>query len=77
MEEKIIQIWKPKPTDDLALKPCPFCGNEEIVYIQYETVVGPRWKVVCSDCLATIDPGYAQDRYTVSHMWNRRKEETA
>ena len=70
----VIQVWKPKPTDDLALKPCPFCGNEEVVYIQYEHASGSRWKVECSECMACIDPGYAQKRVRVRDLWNRREQ---
>lgn len=55
--EDIVQIWKPEPTDNLALKPCPFCGNEEIMYLQYKHAAGLRWMVMCSKCVASIDPG--------------------
>lgn len=66
----MIQIWKPE--DNLPLDPCPFCGNTEIVYEKYHSIVGERWRVWCTKCIACIDPGYAQCRYTVQTMWNRR-----
>ena len=73
--EDIVQVWKPEPDSDLALKPCPFCGNEEIMYMQYQHVAGLRWMVMCSKCVASIDPGYAQERHRVAQMWNRRAGE--
>lgn len=70
--EDIVQVWKPEPDSDLALKPCPFCENEEIMYLQYQHRAGLRWMIMCSKCLASIDPGYAQERHQVAPMWNRR-----
>ena len=69
------KIYKPKEGDDLALKPCPFCGSKEVVYEKYESMCGQRWRVVCCGCVATIDPGYAQYRWPVMNMWNRRAED--
>lgn len=68
---KILKIVKPKNKSQ-ELKPCPFCGGEEVVYIQYQHPVGKRWAVSCSDCIAGIDPGYAQQPYEVQEMWNSR-----
>ena len=33
--EKIKNIFVPSPYCDLALLPCPFCGEERIRYEQY------------------------------------------
>lgn len=68
--EKTIRFEK--PTGDLLLKPCPFCGCDEVVYEEYETAVGNRWRVMCMGCVASIDPGWAQTRGTVQGMWNKR-----
>lgn len=68
-KEEIVEIWK--PCGDLLLEPCPFCGGDAI-YIQYSSPVGMRWRVTCCECLATIDPGYAQARNIVQEKWNRR-----
>ena len=54
------------------LEPCPFCGCDEVVYMSYASLIGLRWMVTCCGCMATIDPGYAQNKYTVQQMWNRR-----
>lgn len=29
-------------------------------------------KLVCTSCMASIDPGHAQQRSTVQRMWNTR-----
>lgn len=71
MPEKTLLIEKPGKHTQLA--PCPFCGCDEIIYEQYEHLSGPRWRVCCCGCIATIDPGYAQNKFTVQRMWNRRK----
>lgn len=69
-KEEILEVWK--PSGDLMLKPCPFCGENEVIYVQYSTPNGSRWRVTCCGCMATIDPGYAQMRYVVQEKWNRR-----
>lgn len=68
--KETIQIVK--PCGDLLLSPCPFCGGRDVAYEEYATPVGPRWRVVCFDCMAGIDPGWAQARSAVQSMWNRR-----
>lgn len=70
--EAIKEIRKPAEGSGLELKPCPFCGSSEVVYMQYEHAAGLRWKVVCCGCAARIDPGYAQQQHQVMDMWNRR-----
>ena len=52
--------------------PCPFCGGKEIVFEQYQHDAGIRWKIWCTGCMATIDPGWAQQPITVLDKWNRR-----
>lgn len=56
----------------IAIKPCPFCGCEDIMFVQYEHIAGLRWKIVCFGCMTTIDPGWAQEKYQLIDMWNRR-----
>lgn len=69
---EILKIEKSEAGSLLELKPCPFCGNKEIVYMQYQHDAGLRWKVFCLGCAAEIDPGYAQDKCVVRDKWNRR-----
>lgn len=61
-----------KAGGDLALLPCPFCGSEEVMYEMYPHRAGERVRVVCMGCMAMLDPGYAQQKYTVRDMWNKR-----
>ena len=56
------------------VKPCPFCGNKEIVIDKYNCKSGTRFRIFCTGCMAMIDPGYAQQADTVKEMWNRREE---
>ena len=70
--ENAIKIIKPHAGSGNELDPCPFCGSEEIVFVQYEREVGLRWKVVCCGCMAQIDPGYAQAMHQVADLWNGR-----
>lgn len=72
---KVNAVFVPPANSDLMLLPCPFCGNTEIVYEQYETLVGDRWRVCCGGCCATLDPGYAQKRIDVAALWNHRAEQ--
>ena len=61
-----------KASGDLALCRCPFCGSENVVYERYLHTAGYRWRVVCMECMASIDPGHAQQRSTVQQLWNTR-----
>lgn len=61
-----------KASGDLALCRCPFCGSEDVVYERYLHTAGYRWRVVCTSCMASIDPGCAQQRSMVQRMWNTR-----
>jgi len=71
--ENVINIMKPAEGSGNELAPCPFCGSEEVVFMQYEHAAGTkRWKVVCCGCMASIDPGYAQQPHQVADKWNRR-----
>lgn len=54
------------------VKSCPFCGSKEIVIGKYEHRSGERFRIFCTECMAMIDPGYAQNKYTVFEMWNKR-----
>lgn len=65
-------IKPPKGNADLHLLECPFCGNKEVVYEKYACAAGERWRCWCTECIACIDPGYAQAPGAVRRMWNRR-----
>lgn len=74
--ENVIHIMKPAEGSGNELLPCPFCGSEEVVFMQYEHAAGLRWKVVCCGCMAGIDPGSAQKPHQVAERWNRRQPST-
>ena len=72
MFDNILDIVKPNKDSDLALLPCPFCGSEEVFYIQYQHDAGVRWKVACMNCLAEIDRGWPQTKSAAQEFWNTR-----
>lgn len=70
--ESIVEIFKPTADSGLSLKPCPFCGSNEIFYSSYASPSGIRWKVTCAHCMAGVDTGYAQVPSLVRDRWNKR-----
>ena len=66
-------IHRNPPNGRQHLDPCPFCGSDEIVYWSYPHLSGPRWKVLCTNCMAGIDPGWAQSKEPLTELWNRRQ----
>lgn len=54
------------------LLPCPFCGSEDIAAYYYNHGSGIRYAVMCQNCAATIDPGWAQHPGIVADLWNNR-----
>lgn len=61
------------PSKYNALKPCPFCGSDEVVYEQYVHLNGQqRWRVFCCGCMAGVDTGRAQSQSAVAEIWNHR-----
>ena len=71
-EKKLEETGFFKASGDLSLESCPFCGSSEVVYEKYLHTAGYRWRVVCTNCMASIDPGCAQQRSVVQRMWNTR-----
>ena len=62
---------------DDAVLPCPFCGSKNIAYGKYEHTAGRRYAIVCMNCMAEIDPGWAQSWGAVQELWNRRAQPAA
>lgn len=56
------------------LKNCPFCGGSNIYVDGYDHDAGKRWRVVCLDCMATVDDGCIQQKYRAIEAWNRRAD---
>lgn len=61
------------------LKPCPFCGNKELIrdtYYAYDGYQGetPEYRILCKKCMTVMKHEH-KDRLTLN--WNRRvKNET-
>ena len=65
---------------DIKLKPCPFCGSNDIAVDTFK-VKNDRWQsgVVCSSCLGgmdTLNTYLTPEESTTSAIeaWNRRAE---
>lgn len=71
--EKLDLSMAGKRGDDAVL-PCPFCGSKNITYGRYEHAAGRRYAIVCMNCMAQIDPGWAQSWGAVQELWNRRAD---
>ncbi len=61
-----------KASGNFALEPCPFCGDKEVVYVEYQLDNETRWKVVCIGCMAMIDPGWCRNKSVLRTKWNMR-----
>lgn len=57
------------------VKPCPFCGSDEIFFEHYDHAVGKRVRIVCVGCMASIDTGWMVQRSQVAELWNQRIKE--
>ena len=55
------------------LKPCPFCGGNEITIrqIEYAGIIEPRFYAQCRNCFAQTGPGWITEKGAVE-AWNRR-----
>ena len=70
--DDVVEIVKPEPDSQYRLRACN-CGSEEVIYAKYTGGDGvPRWRVVCTDCGATVDL-QGNVRHEVQKAWNRRK----
>lgn len=56
----------------VKLKPCPFCGSDNVIIFNTFDSAIKRYNVECLNCMATI-PAYSQKKDVVKH-WNRRAE---
>ena len=72
IDKTIVPIEFIKPRGDFKLKPCPFCGSNNVYYFKYKHVAGIRYGCICLNCIAQINQGYAQKKSTVMEALNRR-----
>ena len=56
------------------LKPCPFCGGDNLYVDGYEHGAGTRWRVVCLSCMGMVDSGTVQQKHRAIEAWNRRPQ---
>lgn len=57
------------------LKPCPFCGSENIKLNHYKVKENDWWYIVCPNCEIAMDPwrwNAGQTRMEAIEKWNRR-----
>ena len=58
----------------MNLKPCPFCGSQDIDVFETDSGIGGmhgEYHVMCSDCYAaTCD---VKTRREAAKLWNKRK----
>ncbi|WII07003.1 Lar family restriction alleviation protein [Methanomassiliicoccales archaeon LGM-RCC1] len=68
------QNYKPKPKTESVLKPCPFCGSEELVFADEED---GSCCIRCTDCGAQVGHyrDYMSDNEDIAGLWNRRASE--
>ena len=74
-DDSIELIMTMPDNENTELEPCPFCGSTNLYYERYSSPAGERWRCWCADCIASIDPGTAQEMGQVREMWNRRGTE--
>lgn len=53
------------------LKPCPFCGNKEVVITQHNLDCGTVYQGYCFICGA-LGPDYGSTEQQAINAWNRR-----
>lgn len=52
------------------LRPCPFCGCNDVTVIEADKTIQPQYMVVCYDCRARSAYYGSQEKAIAS--WNRR-----
>lgn len=59
-------------SDEETLKPCPFCGSNEVQLYVCLNEIKTAYVVQCIDCGASS--AYMYSRKDAIEMWNRRNE---
>lgn len=55
------------------LRPCPFCGSENLIFDHDDTVFGVQdWIVECQNCLA--EGPCCDGRHEAALAWNKRAQ---
>lgn len=59
----------------IELKPCPFCGGDNVIIRKQEHPAGTRFQAVCPNCMAMVATGTFQCETQAANAWNRRATE--
>ena len=70
MCEELKELREARDENGHDLKPCPFCGSKEIIFLKYKHAAGLGWKVFCCGCAAEIDAGWAQEPHVLISLWD-------
>lgn len=71
--DDVVEIEKPEPDSQYRLCPCS-CGSQEVAYAQYiGDGLAPMWRVVCTDCGATVDI-HTNVKHQAQVAWNNRRK---
>ena len=54
------------------LKPCPFCGSDQVTFSFYPEV--DSYAFICMDCDTEVYPYFAEKRDEAIEAWNRRAD---
>lgn len=76
MIETTKEYYMPAEESQFTLKPCPFCGSTQAVYVYYTSEAGDRLKVECLHCGGSMAPHYATVKHDVQVAWNNRQPAT-
>ena len=60
------------PIDPTAIRPCPFCGSNDIITTCAD---GPEWNVMCRKCCSSSHWDQTEDGAIAA--WNRRAPKQA
>lgn len=60
-----------KMSDEIKLKPCPFCGSRSVYVEQIGS--GGYFNICCGNCLANVP--LSSSREIAVYAWNRRANE--
>jgi Lar family restriction alleviation protein len=60
--------------EKIELKPCPFCGGEDIKLVEFSSSGKAFWGVECKGA-CNLDFGMEETKKGVADLWNRRLDE--
>ena len=70
--DEITRVEASEERGEMHLKPCPYCADNSVLYLQQQTSDGAKWMAFCPHCPASDSPGWSEDKIAVAEIWNRR-----